>query len=56
MEVLVCSATKQRITNETGSVRFQCPQCGKKEIIRSKKARQIAAKYTCPGCAFEGPN
>jgi len=56
MSELVCQATKQRITNESGSVRFKCPQCGKYEIIRSLRARQIAAKYTCPECGFEGPN
>jgi len=56
MADLVCSATKVRITNEGGSVRFLCPQCGKHEIIRSLKARQIAAKYICPECGFEGPN
>lgn len=52
----VCDATKVKITNDTGNVRFMCPSCGKSEIIRSKKARELAIKYTCPSCGFEGPN
>jgi Zn-ribbon RNA-binding protein len=56
MENIVCSSTKNKITNDIGSTRFKCPNCGEYEIIRSKKARELAIKYTCPGCGFEGPN
>jgi len=41
---------------ETGSVTFKCPKCGKSTIVRSKHDRQIAAKYVCSECGFEGPN
>jgi len=45
-----------KVTNDAGSVKFMCPNCGKYEIVRTKKERQIALKYTCPNCGFEGPN
>lgn len=51
-----CSSTNVKITNIQGTVRFKCPSCGEAEIVRSKKAREIAMKYTCPNCGFEGPN
>ncbi|MBI2557819.1 RNA-binding protein [Candidatus Woesearchaeota archaeon] len=52
----VCSACKKRITNTIGSTRFMCPRCGKVEIIRCHHCRQIAAKYKCSSCNFEGPD
>jgi len=39
-----------------GTTRFDCPQCGKHEIIRTLRARKMAVKYTCPSCDFSGPN
>jgi predicted RNA-binding Zn-ribbon protein involved in translation (DUF1610 family) len=44
------------ITNASGNVTFNCPSCGKGEIIRCKHCRQIASKYSCPQCKFTGPN
>lgn len=44
------------ITNDKGSVQFNCPSCGKTNIIRTKNERQNVAKYTCPSCGFVGPN
>ena len=44
------------LLNQKGSVRFLCPQCGKQEIIRARKEREIVIKYTCPKCGFVGPN
>ncbi|MCF7866110.1 zinc finger domain-containing protein [Candidatus Woesearchaeota archaeon] len=55
-EVKKCSATNARITNDKGSVTFKCPKCSDYEIVRSKHARQIVGKYTCPKCGFTGPN
>jgi predicted RNA-binding Zn-ribbon protein involved in translation (DUF1610 family) len=52
----VCISCKKRITNDNGSVIFNCPNCGKTEIVRCSKCRKIAAKYTCPECGFTGPN
>ncbi|MBC8500511.1 MAG: DUF1610 domain-containing protein [Nanoarchaeota archaeon] len=51
-----CISCKTTVANETGSVRFLCPKCGKYEIVRCKNCRQIVAKYTCPKCEFTGPN
>ena len=52
----VCSSCKKRLTNDVGSVILNCPKCGKGKITRCKHCRQIAVKYTCPECGFEGPN
>ena len=51
-----CSSCKMSITNISGTAIFKCPKCGKTEIVRCKHCREIAAKYKCPECAFEGPN
>ena len=51
-----CISTGIEITNDRGSVIFDCPQCGKQKIARSFNARQISAKYKCPECGFTGPN
>jgi len=47
---------KGRITNMEGSVTFNCPKCGKSEIVRCTDCRKIAAKYKCSECGFTGPN
>ena len=39
-----------------GSVVFPCPQCGQTKIVRSFHEREIATKYVCGSCGFEGPN
>lgn len=52
----ICTSTNTKVTNLTGTTKFMCPNCGKYEIIRSKKAREIVIKYKCPECGFEGPN
>ena len=55
-EKLVCTSCKAIITNLGGSTKFQCPNCGKSTIVRCKHCRDIAAKYKCASCGFEGPN
>ena len=55
-ENIVCSSCKKSVTNDRGNVKFNCPSCGKHEMIRCVHCREIAAKYSCPGCDFEGPN
>ncbi|MEM4282428.1 MAG: zinc finger domain-containing protein [Candidatus Woesearchaeota archaeon] len=52
---LTCVSCKSPIVNQTGSVRFLCPACGKYEIIRCRHCRVLGAKYGCV-CGFEGPN
>ena len=51
-----CGSCNTSIVNDTGSVKFPCPNCGKSVIIRCSKCRKIVAKYKCPVCGFEGPN
>ena len=53
---LKCSSCKKSIANDSGSVRFMCPNCGKQEVIRCLSCRKSATKYKCPECGFEGPN
>jgi len=53
---LRCSSCGVEITNQKGSTKFKCPNCGKAEIVRCFHCREIAAKYTCPECGFTGPN
>jgi predicted RNA-binding Zn-ribbon protein involved in translation (DUF1610 family) len=55
-EKITCLSCKKQVTNEAGSVKFMCPNCGKYEIVRCNHCRKIAAKYKCPECGFEGPN
>ena len=51
-----CTSTGASVTNDHGSAVFNCPGCGKQQIVRSYNARQTSVKYTCPGCGFIGPN
>jgi hypothetical protein len=51
-----CTTCKTSLVNNKGAVRFMCPNCGKQEIARCGKCREIVAKYKCPECGFEGPN
>jgi len=51
-----CVSCNTSVVNDVGSVKFQCPSCGKYTIIRCSKCRKIVTKYKCPECGFEGPN
>lgn len=55
-EIMKCSSCNVDITNLAGSVRFNCPSCGKIAIIRCKDCRNKSIKYKCSKCDFEGPN
>ncbi|MFA6888607.1 MAG: zinc finger domain-containing protein [Candidatus Woesearchaeota archaeon] len=50
-----CISCKKNQINCTGTIMFKCPQCGKFEIVRCKKCREIATPYVCPECGFNGP-
>lgn len=56
MANLICNSCKQKITNQAGTTKFKCPNCGKYELVRCKHCREIAARYTCSECEFTGPN
>ncbi|RJQ20559.1 RNA-binding protein [Candidatus Woesearchaeota archaeon] len=51
-----CITCKTQATGQRGIAKFDCPACLKHQIIRCARCREIAAKYTCPACGFEGPN
>lgn len=51
-----CTSCKTSVVNDTGAVRFPCPNCGKYTIIRCSNCKKIVTKYKCPNCGFEGPN
>lgn len=53
---ITCTSCKKEITNDKGTVEFNCPSCLKQKIVRCKHCREIAAKFNCPVCGFEGPN
>ncbi|MCH8003439.1 MAG: RNA-binding protein [Nanoarchaeota archaeon] len=55
-EKVVCSSCKKNVANSKGTTVFNCPNCGKTEITRCIHCREIAAKYVCLSCSFEGPN
>lgn len=56
MENKSCSSCKKKTDNDKGCVTFNCPQCGKFELVRCTSCRKSAVKYTCPECNFVGPN
>lgn len=56
MENKKCNSCKKKIDNDKRSAMFNCPNCGKYEIVRCGECRKNAVKYKCAGCHFEGPN
>ena len=53
-KLILCTTCNEKM--DDGSTSFKCPKCKDTDIHRSFHCRQIAAKYVCPGCGFEGPN
>ncbi len=51
-----CISCGKSLVNDPSSTTFMCPGCGKQEISRCSHCRELAAKYQCPECGFEGPN
>lgn len=56
MKEKTCSSCKKNVTNDLGTVTFKCPSCKKEDITRCKHCREVAVKYKCHACGFEGPN
>lgn len=50
-----CISCKIDISTVDNSVIFNCPACGKAEIVRCGKCRGLAVDYKCPKCGFVGP-
>lgn len=55
-EIKYDTATNVALSNDLGATSFPCPNCGKQMIHRTRQAREIVIKYTCPECGFTGPN
>ena len=51
-----CISCNKKVANQKGTTRFNCPECGKQEIVRCGQGRKLATKYKCPDCGFVGPN
>ncbi len=50
-----CISCKVDISAVNNSVIFDCPSCGKVEIVRCGKCRGLSTDYRCPNCDFVGP-
>jgi predicted RNA-binding Zn-ribbon protein involved in translation (DUF1610 family) len=50
-----CISCKRDVSTAKDSVIFDCPNCGKTEIVRCGSCRKLVVPYTCPECGFEGP-
>ena len=50
-----CISCKKDISTIENSVVFECPGCGKSEIVRCGNCRKLVVSYNCPDCEFEGP-
>lgn len=55
MDKKVCISCNKEVSN-IGATIFNCPNCGKYEIVRCKHCKEIVAKYICKSCNFTGPN
>ncbi len=50
-----CISCGRDISTIEFSVIFECPNCGKAEIVRCGRCRKLGSQYKCPECGFEGP-
>ena len=55
LETVILEKT-EKSQDQQESVTFPCPGCGKGKIKRTFHERQLASKYICDKCGFEGPN
>lgn len=51
---IICTSCKIKITNDTKSTKFKCPECGNL-IVRCNKCRILAIEWKCPNCGYTGP-
>ena len=49
----LCVSCKEEISSL--GVIFKCPKCGKQDIPRCTKCRQLSSVYVCTHCNFTGP-
>lgn len=54
MDTMACASCHIGLLTESDFVRFVCPSCGEKEIMRCARCRKKSTPYRC-ACGFEGP-
>ncbi len=54
MAEMKCVSCHINLITEDDFVKFKCPSCGDKEIMRCFRCRKKSTPYTCQ-CEFEGP-
>jgi len=55
LKKIECTSCKRNVIGEKNYVKFECPNCGKKEIVRCERCKKLSVPYTCSECGFEGP-
>ncbi|MEM5829370.1 MAG: zinc finger domain-containing protein [Candidatus Aenigmatarchaeota archaeon] len=53
--MLKCSTCNVNISAKRNFVKFNCPACGRTEIIRCSTCKALSNKYVCEECNFTGP-
>ncbi|MAF36316.1 RNA-binding protein [archaeon] len=54
VKAIFCTSCKKKLG--PGSVTFSCPNCSKQEINRCYHCRELATRYQCSKCEWEGPH
>ena len=54
LKLPICVSCKQPIIPGEKGVSFPCPNCGY-ILWRDHHCRELANRYKCPSCGFEGP-
>jgi predicted RNA-binding Zn-ribbon protein involved in translation (DUF1610 family) len=56
LELPICSCCHRNIMPNDKSVKFNCPNCEKGDLIwRCESCRVAVRNYKCSVCNFEGP-
>ena len=55
MEKKICSTCRSHVMSKDNFVQFDCPDCGKTQIVRCKTCKDLSNKYKCTECEFIGP-
>lgn len=55
MEKIICSTCGNHVMSKNNFVQFECPDCGKSNIVRCKTCKDLGNKYQCKECEFVGP-
>lgn len=50
-----CTSCGVKLDTQQNWVEFECPSCGKENIMRCERCRKIVNPYECGSCNFRGP-